>query len=78
MCSLLAVPTGGLPTGHIGIYDSGCPESSSMQKQMAQAGVPTPALTPYVLRIIVGVIARLAKAIRELTVVPSGLEDIRV
>lgn len=49
-----------------------------MQKQMARAGVPTPALTPYVLRIVSGVIARLAKAIRELTVVPSGLEDIRV
>ena len=42
---------------------------------MARANVPTPALTPYVLRIVVGVIARLTKAIRELTVVP---EDIRV
>lgn len=49
-----------------------------MQKQMARAGVPTPALTPYVLRIVMGVIARLAKAIRELTVVLSSLEDIRV
>ena len=49
-----------------------------MQKQMARAGVPTLALTPYVLKIVVGTIARLAKSIRELPVVPSGLEDVRV
>ena len=73
-----AVPSGWLPTGHMDVYDSGCPESSSMQKQMARAGVPTLALTPYVLKIVVGTIARLAKSIRELPVVPSGLEDVRV
>lgn len=50
--SLEAVPTDWLSTGHIGIYDPGYPESSSMQKQMARAsGVPAPAFTPRVLKV---------------------------
>lgn len=69
------VPTGSLPTGHIGIYDPRCLESSSMQKQMARASVPAPALIPHVLRILKGTIARLAKPVRRLPVASSGLED---
>lgn len=71
-----AVPAGSLPTRHIGIYDPGCLESSSMQKQMARASVPAPALTPHVLRILRGAIARLAKPVRKLPVASSGLENI--
>lgn len=71
-----AVPADSLPTGHIGIYDPGCLEGSSMQKQMARASVSAPALTPHVLRILRGAVARLAKPVKRLPVASSGLEDI--
>lgn len=49
-----------------------------MQKQMARASVPAPALTPHVLRILRGAVARLAKPVKRLQWLHLALKTFRV